>query len=193
MRVVLTDGRHQAARWACDGDQRLLDELAADVVPSSGRHGQGHGRVTVDAAYVAWTRVRDGLAARAFTRAGTHNGEVPRMVARALGDVVRAMNALDAHPALRGLSMIGFQPGRFPVWQINPSLDTRGRIWTPEPQPGRLFAVLEPFHHEGAGGSRFTTWMTGLGLMTQRLDDERLHLALLAREPADESVDRSVH
>lgn len=154
-------------------DPALLREMQIHRDPY-GRAGS-----IISAPYVAWVMVRDVMVNATFKPSGAL-GRVPRAQAGCVQRIVKAINTMDRHPALRQVAMSGIMAGVFPVWEALPS-DPFKRVWTPMPTPGQPFCILWPQWHFDEG---YTAWVAkpvedAVGLGDGRLRDEKTHLALI--------------
>lgn len=129
--------------------------------------------VAYEMPFVAWERVKQVLVSEALTTRGKRRAGVQPMAAlRTISRIAAVQNEMLGHPALRGLAMLGPQPGWFPTW-----LDPLGYRHLVPVKNGR-FEVLGPVWVEHQGAKPITVWtVKGLHPAGHRLAIEATHLA----------------
>jgi hypothetical protein len=149
----------------------------AQIASARGRLPEAHSRAMqdnrsratrtqsdIDLPAICWFQIAHILKERAFGPLGGRRAEVAPSLYIALRRIQDALNILEAHPALRGHGVIGFDGTLIPAWRLTLS------TYTPYPGDGE-FVILTPRHFEERG-RRFTRWFSGRAVEGEEL----LHL-----------------
>jgi hypothetical protein len=147
-------------------DAALSDALMAEVNVSRSQ------TVEVEAPYVAWRLAAAALRKRAFGPRGGKVTTIPQGVHTALQVITKALNYMDAHPALRDVGTLGWASEEIPAWRTGDP----EKPYSPHPIQGAKFVILTP-DWVRVNQRKATRWIprpSGQG----RLAQEQLHLAL---------------
>ena len=167
MWVRLTERRLEAIE--CRVPEFLWDELTVERVQIAKTVAD------VRAPAIAWKLISEILLRDIYNRAGQRRTALPRFMTHATQVIVRALNANERHPALRGVGMVGYQAEAFPVWRQ--PVDDRERLFTIFPAAGE-FLVLKPIW-QTVNGQRTTVWGPGGSSPGEdRLAEEGTHLRI---------------
>mgnify|MGYP000611959202 CR=1 FL=1 len=160
-------------------DRQFHQDEVLEFELNRARHQVSAHIFEIEAPYVAWDLVRRDVFDLCYTQTGAVRKRQSQSYGTLLRRVVQAMNAVDRHPALRGVALPGHGPAAmYPAWRRDIG-DQFGRIWSALPIIGNEFALLAPQRHE-VGGVAVTLWAPdaeGLG-RDWYLADEAVHLRL---------------
>lgn len=155
MKVVLT--HHQSSTIS----HRVSPELFEFMVEHRVQAGKSHAYYLPA---IAWRTIRDELARWAYgpqmTGGRNAKNKLPGSFYTAIQRISDAIGAMEAHPALRGMGMMGHHAQRIPVWNKYP---WDGHIvigWSPYPVEAAYMQVLVP-RFLGDRGRNLTRWFPG--------------------------------
>lgn len=126
----------------------------------------GRDRWDADAPYTLWRHFQRLLIDEAFGPNGGRRRQVRGSVVKALQMITKALNFIDTHPALQGKGTIGWQGLFLPVWKKGDGL------YSPAPEIGCEFVLLEPVWEVSKNGTRITRWKESEGSPAE----EHVHL-----------------
>lgn len=165
MEVSLTPGALQSVERLTASHAGLVEALGVE-------RWKVKTQTVIRAPYVAWRLTLALLINEAFRRDGKRR-DVPRPTGTAIKRIARELNAVDRHPAMRGLAVIGWQAITFPVWW-------GAAGYFPAPMPSLQFVVLKP-EWTIENGKKITTWSPTEGVAPEgdRLLMEETHLSVV--------------
>jgi hypothetical protein len=169
MRVRLT-GPHFVHLERQIGSSGLLHEAFTrdrEFVP-------GTKGVDIVAPYIAWEILMDRLMDTFMTGRRARRSDLPSSGMRLISRIAKAKNAVDRHPALKRVGMLGMQGGWFPLWR------SPDGVLSPRPVEGWQFVVLGAHWQDRNGVTPVTTWEEyGVYPKNHWLADEAAHSRLL--------------